>query len=78
MTIAGEGRNPTLDHILRVGKEFDFKDSEISAMIEDVSKSVDHWTAFAKEAGIPDPVSARIEKAFYRFSPQNTPRFRRR
>ena len=78
MTIAGEGRNPTRDHILRVGSEFDFKDSEITAMIGDVLKSVERWPTFAREAGIPVSVAERIEKAFHRFSPSHPPRFRRR
>ncbi len=78
MTIAGEGKNPTLDHILSVGKEFDFKDSEIAAMIGSISNSVDRWPIFAKEAGIPDSVTARISKSFLRFPSRTHPRLRRR
>jgi len=78
MTIAGEGKNPTLDHILSVGKEFDFKDSEIAAMIGSISNSVDRWPIFAKEAGIPDSVTARISKSFLRFPSRTHPRLQRR
>lgn len=78
MTIAGEGKNPTFDHILRVGKDFDFKNSEVIKMIDDVSKAVDRWTVFAEEAGIPESVASRIEKTFYRFAPPNNIRFRKR
>ena len=71
MTIAGEGKNPTLEHVLRVGKEFDFKDAEVERMIGEVLQSVERWPMFAREAGIPVSVAAKSEKTFYRFPSQS-------
>ncbi|MCL5284147.1 MAG: type II toxin-antitoxin system HipA family toxin [Nitrospirae bacterium] len=67
MTIAGEGRNPTLKHILSIGEEFGFRKSELEKIVGEVETAMDQWPSLAREAGIPDSVSERISKDFIRF-----------
>lgn len=64
MTIAGEGKNLNLEHINRVGEEFNIRKNEKSEIVEGVMDAVKNWNKFAKKAGVPKEVSARIKSKF--------------
>ncbi|HEY8190022.1 MAG TPA: type II toxin-antitoxin system HipA family toxin [Micavibrio sp.] len=49
-TIMGEGRNPTPEHLQRLGKKMDIARSD--EIIEQVQTAVSRWKNFAREAGV--------------------------
>jgi serine/threonine-protein kinase HipA len=51
MTVLGEGRLPTREHVLRLAKQFDIKVKEATGIIEQVNRSAAKWKTFAGEAG---------------------------
>ena len=64
MTISGEGKNPTFEHIRRVGEEFQIRESEVIEVTGKVMEAVGHWHEFACEAGVPKQVADRIRASF--------------
>lgn len=53
MTLAGEGRTPGRDHLLRVARERDVNRTDAEAIVEEVAAAVTRWPEFAAEAGVP-------------------------
>jgi len=51
MTVAGEGRAPTRDHVLQLAKQFDLKSKDAARIIDEVNAAVTKWSSFADEAG---------------------------
>lgn len=51
MTVAGEGRAPTRDHVLQLAKQFGIKSKVATEIIENVNAAVSKWPRFAVEAG---------------------------
>ena len=64
MTIAGEGKNPAFEHIRLVGEEFQIREKDVIEITEKVMEALENWKEFAREAGIPEPVSDRIQGRF--------------
>ncbi|MHB8422972.1 MAG: type II toxin-antitoxin system HipA family toxin [Leptospirales bacterium] len=64
MTLSGEGRNPSFEHIRRVADEFQIREIDVLEITGMVTEAVGNWNAFAKEAGVPKPVSDRIQGTF--------------
>lgn len=64
MTISGEGKNPTFEHIRRVGEEFQIRESEVIEVTGKVMEAVGYWHEFAREAGVPKQVADRIKASF--------------
>ena len=56
--------NPTLEHIIRVGEEFQIRKNEVIEIAGTVSEAVGNWNEFAREAGVPTQVSDRIRSKF--------------
>jgi serine/threonine-protein kinase HipA len=51
MTVAGEGREPTREYVLKLAEQFDIKLKHAGAIIDQVNAAADQWTKFAAEAG---------------------------
>jgi serine/threonine-protein kinase HipA len=52
MTIAGEGKAPTLRHVETLASEFRLPKGEVAAVLEAVRAAVGDWPRFAAEAGL--------------------------
>jgi serine/threonine-protein kinase HipA len=50
MTILGEGRAPTREHILALAAQFDIKPAEGSRIIDEVNAGIAKWKKLADEA----------------------------
>ncbi|HRK29779.1 MAG TPA: type II toxin-antitoxin system HipA family toxin [Tepidisphaeraceae bacterium] len=51
MTVAGEGREPTREYVLKLAEQFDIKLKQAGAIIGEVKAAADQWAKFAAEAG---------------------------
>jgi serine/threonine-protein kinase HipA len=51
MSILGEGRAPTREHLSKLATEFDVRRPELQAIVESVNAAVSDWPRFADEAG---------------------------
>lgn len=51
MTVLGEGRAPTREHVMRLATRFDIEAKEATTLIEQVNRAVTDWTSFAAAAG---------------------------
>ena len=65
--IAGEGKSPAIDHILRVGDEFDFRKIDVLDIVDRVNDAVGNWPSFSQNAGGSKSVADRIKNEFVRF-----------
>jgi serine/threonine-protein kinase HipA len=61
MLIAGEGRAPTREHLLRLARDNDLKRAD--AIVDGVRAAVDRFKDFAEEAGVPARLRARVATA---------------
>lgn len=50
--IEGEGRNPTLAHVLRLGARHNLDAKRVSAMVEEVGDAVARWQTLGRAAGV--------------------------
>ena len=60
MTLAGEGRSPGPEHMLRLARDRDVSRVEASGIIEQVRAAVSRWPEFSDQAGVPAPRSLEI------------------
>jgi serine/threonine-protein kinase HipA len=51
MSILGEGRAPTREHVLKLAKQFDIKPKSAISIIDEVNAAMAKWSRFASEAG---------------------------
>ena len=51
MTIAGEGRAPAREHMMKLAKQFDIKPKDATGIIDEVNAAITKWSAFADDAG---------------------------
>ena len=51
MTILGEGRTPTREHVLKMAKQFEVGAKDTSRIIDEVNAAVAKWSHFADDAG---------------------------
>ncbi len=56
----GEGRNPTIEHLGKLGKKYGIK--EYDKIIDEVKGAIDNWSYFAKEADVMKISRDEIEK----------------
>lgn len=61
MLIAGEGRAPTRDHLLKLAKDSDLKHA--SVIVDEVRAAVDRFKEFAQEAGVPARLRGTVATA---------------
>ena len=52
LDIEGEGRNPTLAHVLRLGARHNLDAKRVSAMVEEVGDAVARWQTLGRAAGV--------------------------
>src|SRR5205807_1299647 len=50
MTVLGEGRAPTREHVLKLASQFDLKKKDAIGIIDEVNAAVTKWPKFASEA----------------------------
>lgn len=63
LDVEGEGRNPTLEHVLALGRRHSLPDRLIHATIDEVRAAVADWPRFADEAGVSKASRAEIATA---------------
>lgn len=61
MLIAGEGRAPTRDHLLKLAKDSDLKHADV--IVDEVRAAVDRFKEFAQEAGVPARLRGTVATA---------------
>ncbi len=68
MTIAGEGANPRLEHLLRVADKLDIEKGEALALIDEIKEVVSFWTKYSDQAQVKESVKDRLTKVFNNIS----------
>jgi len=63
MTIAGEGANPSHDHILRVARKADIPENIAISIIEKVKGAIEQWEVFAEDANVTTSSAKEIQRA---------------
>jgi serine/threonine-protein kinase HipA len=63
MDVEGEGRNPTRDHVIRLGARHGLETKAVDAAIDVVRAAVQAWPAHAKQAGVTQASRAEIGHA---------------
>jgi serine/threonine-protein kinase HipA len=66
MSVAGEGRSPTRDHILKVAKQSEISSKTAATIIDEVNAGVSAWAKLADDAGVTKKRSRTIGKTFIR------------
>jgi serine/threonine-protein kinase HipA len=64
----GEGKNPTVAHLLRLGEKHGLKSRE--RVIEEVKASVQKWKEFATVAGLSSTTMQGLGKIFFKIARQ--------
>ena len=62
LDIAGEGRNPGVDHVHAVANEVGVGKKEAAAIIDRVKMAVDRWPVFAMGSGVSNPMTSSIDR----------------
>lgn len=63
-TVAGEGRAPNREHVLKVAERSDIGRKEAIQALDGVSAALSRWTTFAKDAGCTQKQARTIAAAF--------------
>ena len=63
MTVAGEGRRPTLAHVLSLAEGAGIEKRQARAIVDEVAAAAADWPRFADAAGIAARAARRIEQA---------------
>jgi serine/threonine-protein kinase HipA len=50
MTVLGEGRSPTREHVLRLATQFDIKRCDSAAVLDQVNDAIENWPPYAGQA----------------------------
>lgn len=64
MTVAGEGRRPTLAHVKSIADEAGIEPGRSAAIVADVNAAVAKWAAVAADAGLAPRRTQDIQQAF--------------
>lgn len=62
-SVMGRGRNITCEHLVRLGREADLRESEAGEIIDQVANAVRQWEQVAAECGVSSRSRARIAEA---------------
>lgn len=65
MTVAGEGRAPTREHVLQLAKQFDIKSKDATGIIDDVNAGVARWSEFARAADCTKKTTHAIQSSIH-------------
>ena len=60
LAISGEGRKPTLGHILKAAKDGGIAESKITDMIDKTVTAIDRWPELAEQSGVGPETTASI------------------
>jgi len=71
MSVAGEGRQPKPEHLLKLASTAGIRPAEANAVIEEVTTAVCSWKKHAFEAGVSKGMTNSIAKALAVFSSRN-------
>ena len=52
MMVMGEGRNPTVEHLIKLGNEAKIPKTKITEIIEQTRTALAQWEKLAKEHGV--------------------------
>ena len=63
MTIAGEGRAPARNHLLKLADLSGISDRDARTILDEVASAVAHWRAHARVAGVGARTTKAIEKS---------------
>ena len=66
MTVAGEGRAPTMDHVLELRREASLRERLARDVVREVSAATARWPDLASQAGVPTETAERIAHRFVR------------
>ncbi len=66
--VMGEGKNPTLSHLLKLAEIGSIKKQKAMQIIEGVKNAITKWEDFAKKAGVSKPSATMIQAALNRVS----------
>ncbi len=61
LAVAGEGRNPTKTHIMKVADKASIPKAQAEQMFEQVRAAVDRWPQFGKEVGLSEKRTSEID-----------------
>ena len=64
MTVAGEGRSPALEHVLRIADSAGIEDAPARRIIDEVTQAVNAWPRHADAAELDSGRARRIRAAF--------------
>tara|TARA_R110002153_G_scaffold190217_6_gene343045 strand:+ start:1624 stop:2859 length:1236 start_codon:yes stop_codon:yes gene_type:complete len=51
-TVMGEGRNPSVEHLLKLAKESNIKKQKAEDILDEIQSSLEHWTELAKRYAV--------------------------
>ncbi|CAN7593502.1 type II toxin-antitoxin system HipA family toxin [Rhizobium sp. LjRoot258] len=60
--VAGEGRNPGMQHLLTISREASIPDRDAKDVIEQVRTSIGRWQQFAEEVGLSKSRTTELER----------------
>ena len=63
MLVAGEGRSPTREHLLKLADEQKLEPENVAAALERVRDAIADWSRFADEAGLPRSSAETLKEA---------------
>lgn len=66
MTVAGEGRDPTAEHMLTLAKKVGVSPKVATAILDDVREAVSGWAGFASASGVGASSLRRVSEALNR------------
>jgi serine/threonine-protein kinase HipA len=65
-TILGEGKNPTIEHILKLAEIISIKPKRAKEIVDDLKAAVSKWEKFADKAGVSNTSSKSIQRIFFK------------
>ncbi len=66
MSVDGESRTPTADHVARVGLRLGLDRKRVHAVIDEVRAAVSRWKEFAEAAAVPAKAAAEVGRSLSR------------
>jgi len=64
MTIAGEGANPNLSHILEVARKLNIDAEKAAHVVDQIKTVTNNWQHYAREANVKTNIASNIQKIF--------------
>ena len=63
MTVLGEGRSPTRQHVLKLAEQSGIRSKDAAAIVEQVNDAVSKWRQFASDAGCTRSTTATVSRS---------------